>query len=123
MLLIHTTVGLVDLIGLPQMVMLTIHLASTALALIALRLALQLALLHETHDPIRQDEPLLCVHCEMVVPDMAFCPACGAATRASTRTSRTECRAVRPEQEPIAEHDERNYPGYALPQGQYCAPQ
>lgn len=121
-LLIHTTVGLVDLIGLPQMVMLTIHLASTALALIALRLALQLALLHETHDPIRQDEPLLCVHCEMVVPDMAFCPACGAATRASTRTSRTECRAVRPEQEPIAEHDERNYPGYALPQGQYCAP-
>ena len=95
--LVHTGVGVIDIVGLPQTVMLAIHLTSAVLALLALRLALQLALLHEERDPIRQDQPLLCIHCEMVVPDMAFCPACGAATRASTRTSRSERRGIRPQ--------------------------
>ena len=52
----------------------------TLVALVLLRIALQLALMHEAPDPIQQDEPLLCIHCEHVVPDMAFCPACGVAT-------------------------------------------
>ena len=76
-LLIHAGLGVVDIMGVPQTTMITAHLALTAVALLALRVALQLALLHEAHDPIERDEPLLCVHCEHVVPDMAFCPACG----------------------------------------------
>ena len=130
-ILVHTAVGVVDIIGLPQLTMLSIHLTATVLALLALRMALQLALLHEQHDPVRPDEPLLCIHCEMVVPDMAFCPACGAATRASTRTSRRERRSIRPQpvddNTPSADttvdgRPQQTYPGYAMPAGTYLAP-
>jgi rRNA maturation endonuclease Nob1 len=65
-------------------------------AVLALRVGLQLALLHEAHDEILSDEPLLCQYCGTVVPDMAFCPACGAATRASSRSSRKARRDTRP---------------------------
>ena len=57
-----------------------------------LRVGLHLALLHEAHDEIQSDEPMLCPHCGHVVPDMAFCPACGVATQASSRSSRRERR-------------------------------
>ena len=33
-------------------------------------------------------EPVGCLHCDRTVPDAPFCPACGAATRASSRTWR-----------------------------------
>jgi hypothetical protein len=129
-LLVHTVVGVIDIVGMPQMGMLATHLCAAVLAVVALRVALQLALLHEAHDPIRQDQPLLCIQCEMVVPDMAFCPACGAATRASTRTSRSERRGVRPQPAdavdpapPSADGPpQASYPGYALPAGAYRAP-
>ena len=129
----HTAVGIIDIVGLPEMAMLATHLTATALALMALRVALQLALLHEEPDPIREDQPLLCIHCEMVVPDMAFCPACGAANRASTRGSRRERRGVSLPQ-PVdgsASNDTggtvegpvlQDYPGYALPASSYRAP-
>ena len=83
--------------------MLVLYLAVAAVALLLLRVGLQLALLHEAHDEIQSDEPLLCPHCGHVVPDMAFCPACGVATRASSRSSRTsrrDTRPVRSDQEP-----------------------
>jgi hypothetical protein len=121
----HTAVGVFEIAGLTQLTMLAIHLTATALAVVALRVALQLALLHEKPDPVRSDQPLLCTHCEMVVPDMTFCPACGAATRASTRTSRRERRSIRPQPagagSPPAD-SEASYPGYALPAGTYLAP-
>jgi hypothetical protein len=53
-------------------------------------------LLHESHDAIEADEPLLCPNCGHVVPDMAFCPACGVATHASSRSSRSARRRRRP---------------------------
>ncbi len=118
-LLVHTAVAVVNITGIPQMIMLAIHLVAAVLAVLALRLALQLALLHEQPDPVRPDEPLLCIHCEMVVPDMAFCPACGAATRASTRTSRSERRSIRPAP---TDTGATAYPGYALPAETYWAP-
>lgn len=124
-LLGHTAVGAVEIAGLTQLTMLAIHLTAAALAVVALRVALQLALLHEKPDPIRPDQPLLCTHCEMVVPDMTFCPACGAATRASTRTSRRERRSIRPQPAgagPPPADSETSYPGYALPAGTYLAP-
>lgn len=127
-MLVHTAVGVVDLVGLPQLVMLAVHLTATTLALLALRVAIQLALLHEDKDPIRADQPLLCIECEMAVPDMAFCPACGAATRASSRTSRGLRRAIRPEPDdadtssaPKIDLRVQAFPGYALPAATYEA--
>ena len=130
-LLLHAGIGVVDIVGLPQLAMLVIHLTATLVVLLALRLVLQLALLHEAHDPIAEDQPLLCPHCEMVVPDMAFCPACGAATRASSRESRLERRGrfraqafdEDAETAPAtAGVPENVYPGYAMPAGRYLAP-
>ncbi|HEV7418961.1 MAG TPA: zinc ribbon domain-containing protein [Mycobacterium sp.] len=92
----YAVLGLVDVARFPQNLQLTAHLAMAAIALFALRIGLQLALLHEAHDEILSDEPLLCPHCGHVVPDMAFCVACGAATRASSRSSRRARRGSRP---------------------------
>ena len=94
--LIHVGVAVTDIMGMPQLQVLTVHIVMTAVVLVLLRVALQLALMHEAKDPIDQDEPLLCIHCEHVVPDMAFCPACGVATRASSRASRNARREARP---------------------------
>lgn len=132
-LLLHAGAGVADIIGLPQLPMLVGHLTVTLVVLLGLRLVLQLALLHEQHDPIAEDQPLLCPHCEMVVPDMAFCPACGAATRASSRESRQERRgrfrpravdadAEAPSAPARSGVPETSYPGYALPNATFVAP-
>jgi hypothetical protein len=124
-LLLHAAVGFIDIIGLPQLVMLLAHIMLTLVILVVLRVTLQLALLHECQDPIREDRPLLCPYCEMVVPDMAFCPACGAATRASSKDSRRErrsgCRIQTADAEPSGT-TEQVHPGYAMPAESYLAP-
>ena len=102
-LAVYLGLGLIDVAHFPQVLMLVLYLAMAAVALFLLRVGLHLALLHEAHDEIQSDEPLLCPHCGHVVPDMAFCPACGVATRASSRSSRTsrrDTRPVRSDQEP-----------------------
>jgi RsiW-degrading membrane proteinase PrsW (M82 family) len=93
---IYLMLGLVDTTGMPEWVMLACHLAVALVAVVLLRIGLQLALLHEVHDEIQSDQPLLCPYCGHVVPDMAFCPACGAATRATSRSSRRARRQHRP---------------------------
>ncbi|KAA0098559.1 zinc ribbon domain-containing protein [Mycolicibacterium sp. P1-18] len=95
-LVLYAGLGLVDVARMPQLLQLALHLGVTAVALLALRVGLHLALLHEAHDEILSDQPLLCPHCGHVVPDMAFCVACGAATRASSRSSRLARREIRP---------------------------
>jgi hypothetical protein len=95
-LAVYLGLGLIDVSHFPQVLMLVLYLAVAAFALFLLRVGLHLALLHEAHDEIHSDEPLLCPHCGHVVPDMAFCPACGVATRASSRSSRTARRDTRP---------------------------
>jgi hypothetical protein len=87
--------GLVDVAQVSQWVQLAVHLGVAALALLLLRVGLHLALLHEQHDEI-YDELIQCPHCGHVIPDMAFCPACGAATHAASRSSRTARRELRP---------------------------
>lgn len=130
-LLLHAGAGVIDIVGFRQTTMVAVHLGAALVALIALRVVLQFTLLHETHDPIREDQPLLCVYCEHVVPDMAFCVACGVASRASSLTSRRERRGpARPQ--PVSavaglgagqrDGDEVVYPGFALPDGTYEAP-
>jgi hypothetical protein len=95
-LVVYLALGLIDVSHFPQVLMLVLYLAVAGLALLLLRIGLHLSLLHEAHDEIHSDEPLLCPHCGHVVPDMAFCPACGVATRASSRSSRTARRDIRP---------------------------
>jgi hypothetical protein len=92
----YAALGLVDVARVPQFLQLAVHLTIAAIALLALRVGLHLALLHEEHDEIREDEPILCPHCGHVVPDMAFCVACGASIRASSRSSRQARRENRP---------------------------
>jgi hypothetical protein len=90
-----------------------LHLLTAALTLVALRIGLQIALLNEPHDEVIADAQVLCPHCEHVVPHAAFCPNCGVAARAASRTSRsnrlsdTGAGVTRP--------------GYALPPGPYEA--
>jgi hypothetical protein len=98
-LAVYLGLGLIDVAHFPQVLMLVLYLLLAVVALLVLRIGLHLALLHEAHDEIQSDEPLLCPHCGHVVPDMAFCPACGVATRASSRSSRRSRREARPEPE------------------------
>lgn len=93
--LIYTAIWVIDASRLPKWPQLALHLVITVIALLAARLCLQLALLHEQPDP-HSGEPLLCIHCDRVVPDMPFCPACGAAARASSRSSRRRRRESPP---------------------------
>jgi len=95
-LAVYLSLGLIDVARVPQLLMLAAYLALAIVAMLVLRVGLHLALLHEAHDDIQSDEPLLCTHCGHVVPDMAFCPACGVATRASSRSSRQARREARP---------------------------
>lgn len=95
---LYTAVWVIDAARLPRIPQLMLHLGVTMLALIAVRTAMQMALLHERPDDCTE-QPLLCVHCERVVPDMPFCPACGAAARASSRSSRLARRRSPPRRE------------------------
>ncbi|WP_319429870.1 zinc ribbon domain-containing protein [Mycobacterium sp. RTGN5] len=108
---VYATVGVTDVAGLPQETMLAWHIAMALVALLALRIGLQLALLYEEPDPIRGD-PQLCLHCRNVVPEMAFCPSCGAATHASSAKSRAERRKVVPQSGPPDAAPV--WPGYAV---------
>ena len=84
---IYSGLWVIDAARLPKWPQLALHILMAVIALLAVRICVQLALLHEEPDPY-SGTPVLCVHCERVVPDMAFCPACGAAARASSRSSR-----------------------------------
>ncbi len=96
---IYLTLWVIDASRLTKVSQLALHIVMTALALLALRIGVQLALLHESTDPAT-GAPLLCSRCERVVPDMPFCPACGVAARAAPRASRTLRRESPPERIP-----------------------
>jgi len=87
-LLLYTGLGLAELAPIPHVLHVGVHLLCAALALLALRIGLQVALLYEEHDVTGPAGQVTCPRCDHVVPDMAFCPNCGAAARSSSRTSR-----------------------------------
>jgi hypothetical protein len=119
---VYAGLGLVDVSHVPQWLQLVIHLSVSMVALLLLRIGLHLALLHEEHDEVHSEEPVLCPHCHHVVPDMAFCPACGVATRAASRTSRQERRDARPvSREPDEPTTDITHPGYSVMAGTYDA--
>lgn len=84
---LYAAVWVADAARLPKLPQLLLHLGLAVLALLAVRTGMQMALLHEAIDPAT-GRPVLCEHCERVVPDMPYCPACGAAARAASRSSR-----------------------------------
>lgn len=94
-LAVYAGLGLVDVAPLSQYLQLGLRLVITVWALLTLRIVLHLALLHEPHD-MSSGAPWLCAECTHIVPEMAFCPNCGIAARASSRSSRTARRVARP---------------------------
>jgi hypothetical protein len=123
---VYAAIGLIDVVRVPQWLQLAVHLTLSALALLALRIGLHLALLHEAQDDMRADEPLLCTECNHVVPDAPFCAFCGAAMHASSRKSRNSRRQERPIR--LAEEQASGpivvglAPGYSLHAGTFAAP-
>ena len=81
-LVVEIGLGYADDAVLPDIVLLTVHLAAAVLALLALRIGLHHVLLHEQRD-VRIGPPRVCPHCHRVVPAMPFCPMCGVAERAT----------------------------------------
>ncbi|MEW2481394.1 zinc ribbon domain-containing protein [Mycobacterium sp. NPDC049093] len=84
---LYAILGLVDVAPTPEILVLVVHLAVMALAMLALRIGLQIALLYEAHGTIHTDGSLQCRQCEHTVPDLAFCLDCGAAIRALQRAA------------------------------------
>lgn len=115
---VYAAVGWADIEGVSQLYVLSWHVAMALVALIGLRVGLQVALLHEATEPAG-DAFLLCLSCRHVVPEIAFCPSCGIVTRASPQRSRRERRQVSPETGPEA--GPTVWPGYAAPSRTYTA--
>ncbi|UMB67461.1 zinc ribbon domain-containing protein [Mycobacterium paraterrae] len=116
---IYGALGLIDIASLTPAVQLGLHLVVTAIALLALRIGVHAALLREQPDSTH-GEAVLCFHCSHVVPDMAFCPNCGVASRASSRVARRARRAVAEAAAGAA--GVALFPGYGVPSGSYSAP-
>ncbi len=121
---VYAALGRADVEGTSRLAVLSWHVAMAVAAILALRIGLQIAILHEATSP-PAGTPLLCLHCRQVVPEMAFCPSCGAATRASPSRSRSERRRVTPQD--LSIHDAApdpsatTWPGYAVPARTYTA--
>ena len=123
-MLLYAAMGLSELIRVPDDIHLVLHLAVSAVALSVLRIAIQAAVLGETHREAPAG-PVLCAHCDHIVPGMPFCPCCGVATAATSRSSREARRAGPPG---AGDGDAggsgsqpRSHPGYALAPGSYAA--
>ena len=121
---VYAAVGWADIEGVSQLYVLSWHVAMALVALIGLRIGLQVALLHEQAEPA-SGAFLLCLHCRHVVPEMPFCPSCGAVTRATPRRSLRERRQVSPEsaalQDDSGQAGTTVWPGYAAPSAIYTA--
>lgn len=94
---VYACVGLVEALRIAPYIQFLVHAAIALLSLLALRVGLQLAMLNERHETLHPELPIQCPECGHVVPDMAFCPACGVAAQASSRLSRALRRRDRPQ--------------------------
>lgn len=110
---LFTVPRLIDTAVMPQLEQLGLHLTVAAIALLVLRIGVHLALLHEAHDEVQADRQMLCPECRQVVPDMAFCPNCGAANRGSSRASRSRRRSGQPSGD-VAPSRQRNLLRWSL---------
>ena len=86
-LMVQAALGLADAAVLSDVVLLIVHLAAAAAALLVLRIGLHHVLLHEYRE-VRAGPPRACPHCQRTVPAMPFCPMCGVAEGATTTGTR-----------------------------------
>jgi hypothetical protein len=114
-LCLFVAMGLMEAFAITHGLHFGMHLLIAVLALLALRIGVQAALLHEAHDEVKPGAQVLCPHCDHVVPDSAFCPNCGVATRAASRTARATRQSAEATGVPAVR------PGYAVPRGSYAA--
>ena len=93
----YANVGLVEVLQIASDLQFLVHVALAFAAVVALRVGMQVAVLHEPQDPLHPELPILCPGCGHVVPDVPFCPACGVAAHAASRSSRAARRRDRPQ--------------------------
>lgn len=91
---LYALFGLMDLETIPILVQLVLYLFVALIAVIALRFGVQYVLMTKGHDPANHSGNLRCFYCHEVVPDMPFCPNCGVATHAASRSSRDDRRTA-----------------------------
>ncbi|MGH3969598.1 MAG: zinc ribbon domain-containing protein, partial [Mycobacterium sp.] len=125
---VYAGVGLIDVAALAPGLQLGLHLLIAAFAVLVLRFGLHTALLREARE-VTRGEPVSCPHCRHVVPEMAFCPSCGVAARASSRSARTARRESAAVPIDAAAKDSGSaaaartlLPGYVVPAAAYAVP-
>ena len=127
---LYGALGTLEVAGIANGLHLGLYLLVAVIALLALRIGVQVALLHEAHEEAEPQARVLCQHCEHIVPDTPFCPNCGVATRAASRTARNTHRAraetvlaetVLAETVLADTALDATRPGYAVPSGSYRA--
>jgi hypothetical protein len=106
-LALYIAIGLVDSTEIPPVPDVVLYVLIAVVAVIALRLGLQTALMGERQEPDDPSGRVLCPHCDTVVPDMPFCPNCGVAAQAASRSSRT-ARRMAPDDDAVAVHETSN---------------
>lgn len=96
-LLVQVGLGYTDISRLNQPIVVVVHLGAVLVLVAFLRIGLHHVLLHEHHD-FAIGAPRTCTNCHHVVPAMPFCPQCGVAQNATSRSHR------RSELERVDEH-------------------
>lgn len=104
---LYAAIALMDLNQIPLGLQFGLYFLIAAFALIALRVGVQTALVNEQQEPDDPSGRVLCPNCDTVVPHMPFCPNCGVAAHAASRSSRTG-RRVAPDSETVAVHETSN---------------
>jgi hypothetical protein len=117
----YGALGMTDIARVPQRSQLGLYAVVMIVVLVGLHLVLRVALRNEHHDEMAEGGPLLCPQCYHVVPDMAFCPNCGVAEQASSRSARTTRRLNRPAPAEGATPKAMVRPGYLVPADSYAA--
>jgi len=93
---LYATVGLIEALRVTPGIQFAIHAGLALAAVVAVRVGLQLAMLHEPREIQHPELPILCLDCGHVVPDMTFCPSCGVASHSRSRRSLAARRRDRP---------------------------
>jgi PrsW family intramembrane metalloprotease len=86
-LLVQVGLGFTDIARLNQGVLVVVHLAAVVVFVVVVRVGLHHVLLHEHHE-FAVGPPRTCSHCHHLVPSMPFCPQCGVAQNATSKSHR-----------------------------------
>lgn len=95
-LIAYLGLGVLDFLSPPSNLETAVYALLTVVALYVLRIVVHSTLLHAQPEDAQPDDVVLCPECEHVVADLPFCPRCGLAGQATSRTSRAWRRSRRP---------------------------